>query len=677
MAKKISKNKDVSRSSNTLSEIAFASPFGLAAIISLIILVTLAGSMDSTAEKWTGLLSSVVILVLLVIKGAAVLEKYITPLFFTVAAYILWSGISTFYAASGKFAIFEFSKLLVAFCVYLISLFFTRPDESGFKQVSYILAVTGCFYGVISVSAASSGILSGIFKSFFGLFTEAFRGNGVFEQGIRITGIFGNPNIYAGFMALAVLISLNLVINANDKKNSLLPKILLAVNSLAYLLAFSLGSLFMFAVACLLMIAVSDKSRRVSLFILMLETAVLTFFMAFLAMAGLGKTGAVSFVSFIAIILNALLLVIIDDRVRPVVANKLNANKKLLSLCIIIIITVTAGYLAAAFTTTGSIALNQTEVIMRAIYVEGGDYSLDIESSDQVNVSVESQNEYDLMRHSSSSLFSGSNEQAIKFTVPDNSKIVMIYFSSQEKDVVINSAQYHGTEEGRIHLNYPLLPGIIANRLQNLFANENMVQRTIFFEDGLKLFSKSPLIGRGLGGFENGVYSVQDFFYETKYAHNHYIQVLSDLGIVGVILYLSLLAFAIISLIQSKQRGRSPYAVPLLSACIFQIFGQALTDAIWSMGVTLCFIAAVLAAVTIFCTEPIKFKSPTITVLRKSERIVIAAFTGMFVVLLSGNLYAQAQAKSGVEDFKDIERLVALDRFEYNDYKLSYINNAV
>jgi O-antigen ligase len=64
-----------------------------------------------------------------------------------------------------------------------------------------------------------------------------------------------------------------------------------------------------------------------------------------------------------------------------------------------------------------------------------------------------------------------------------------------------------------------------------------VVQRTIFFQDGLKLFSKSPVVGRGLGGFENGVYSVQDFYYETKYVHNHYIQVLSDLVFATLIVY--------------------------------------------------------------------------------------------------------------------------------------------
>ena len=252
----------------------------------------------------------------------------------------------------------------------------------------------------------------------------------------------------------------------------------------------------------------------------------------------------------------------------------------------------------------------------------------------------------------------------------------MNFFSAANNNR-ITKAEYMGAKNGSIHLNYPLMPKIIANRIQNLFANENMVQRTIFFQDGMKLFSKSPIIGRGLGGFENGVYSVQDFYYETKYTHNHYIQVLSDLGIVGFVLFVSMLAFSVISIVRAKRKSRSLYAVPVLAACIVQMFGQALVDAVWSTGVFLGFAAAVLALITIFCSEPLKLKEAFNTErLRIVEKTALVVFTCVFVILLSGNLYAQAHAKAGVKNFDEIKNLIFMDRFEYNDYKLSYIVNA-
>jgi len=653
-------------------------------IVSLLMffILSLAGSMDNVVEKWTGLLSVIAIMVLIITaaKGSDVWQKFLSPLSLAYAAYIIWSGISTFYAASGKFAIFEFSKLLVAFCIFLAVLFLTKTGQAGFKRILYIFAYTGCFFGVVSVDAASSGVLANIFKALVRPFTQVYELRGGFEQGIRITGILGNPNVYGGFMALAVFLSLFLVINASGKKESRKASALLAINSLSYLLAFSMGSLFVFLIACLVMIGCEEKGKRISLFLLMVETAVLTFIFAFLSMAGLGKTGALSFIPLMALILNAIALYLLDARLRPALSGRLNANVKLMLASVLIIVILISGYVLAAFQISGAMTLNANETVMRAIYVPGGEYSLDVKSSAPVNINIISQNRYDLMRHTSMQLYFGSNEQSIPFTVPEDSEIVQIIFSSAANNVEITQAAYSGAESGTVHLNYPLLPDIIANRIQNLFANENAVQRVIFFEDGMKLFSKSPVIGRGLGGFENGVYSVQDFYYETKYAHNHYIQVLSDLGIAGFLLFMSILVSSVMAIVRSKKQARSLFAVPVLAACIVQIFGQAVTDATWSTGTFLGFAAAILALTTVTFSTPIKagadsFVSDNVR-LRLAVKALLAVFAGAFILLLSGNLYAQAHAKAGVKSFDDIERLIKLDRFEYNDYKVSYLVNA-
>lgn len=697
MAKKYSsKNKEQhSKTALGKADTAFkapleesASPYAdkpwFAVIVSLFLffILSLAGSMDNIVEKWTGLLSVIVIMILLIAaaRGSGAWQKFLTPLSLAYAAYIIWAGISTFYAASGKFAIFEFSKLLVAFCIFLAVLFLTKPGEAGFKRISYIFAYTGCFFGVVSVDAASSGFLANIFKALIGPFTQSYELRGEFEQGIRITSILGNPNTYAGFMALAVLLSLFLVVNASGKRESRTASALLAINALSYLLAFSMGSLFVFLIACLIMIGCEEKGKRISLFLLMLETAILAFIFAFLSMTGLGKAGALSFMPLLTLILNAFALYMSDVRLRPVLSDRLNANVKLMLATVLIIVILISGYMLAAFQISGAMNLNANETVMRAIYVAGGEYTLDVKSSAPVNINIISQDRYDLMRHTSSQLYFGSNEQTIPFTVPEDSEIVQIIFSSAANEVEISQAVYSGAESGTVHLNYPLLPNIIANRIQNLFANENAVQRIIFFEDGIKLFSKSPVIGRGLGGFENGVYSVQDFYYETKYAHNHYIQVLSDLGIAGFLLFLSILISSVIAIVLSKKQARSLFAIPVLAACIVQIFGQAMTDATWSTGVFLGFSAAVLALITVSCSTSIKAGTGSLASdsrrLRFAIKALLVVFAGAFILLLSGNLYAQAYAKAGVKSFDDIERLIQLDRFEYNDYKVSYLVNA-
>ena len=85
----------------------------------------------------------------------------------------------------------------------------------------------------------------------------------------------------------------------------------------------------------------------------------------------------------------------------------------------------------------------------------------------------------------------------------------------------------------RVKLGYLLFPGFIANRIQGLWANQNAIQRLAFFQDGLRIYAQSPIIGSGLGSFEGQLFSVQDFYYETTYVHNHYIQVLLEMGFPG------------------------------------------------------------------------------------------------------------------------------------------------
>ena len=153
----------------------------------------------------------------------------------------------------------------------------------------------------------------------------------------------------------------------------------------------------------------------------------------------------------------------------------------------------------------------------------------------------------------------------VTFTVPEDSKLVFFYFGG-EQGATLNEAAYTGAKDGSVKLGYKLLPAFIADRIQDLTANGNVVQRGVYRQDAIKLWKTSPVIGRGLGGFENGVVSVQDYYYETKYAHNHYVESLCDLGILGLAAFLAMLGTSIWALV--KSRKEKPLIVMLLGACV-------------------------------------------------------------------------------------------------------------
>ena len=56
----------------------------------------------------------------------------------------------------------------------------------------------------------------------------------------------------------------------------------------------------------------------------------------------------------------------------------------------------------------------------------------------------------------------------------------------------------------------------------------------MYRQDALQLWRFSPVVGNGVGAFETGVTAVQDYPYETKYVHNHYLQLLLEDGVTEV-----------------------------------------------------------------------------------------------------------------------------------------------
>ncbi|QIB68178.1 hypothetical protein Ami103574_02115 [Aminipila butyrica] len=711
--------------------------------IVLIFATALMGSFDLLVQKWAALAALVIILIWMGIpKFKSMWTIYTTPLYIAIFGYVIWSGLSIFYADVTKAALFEFTKLVVAAAVFLTVLVWTPATKKGVKTVWKLLATSTAFFGIISVDAASNGPLAGAFKAFMSLFTSNMQNWGVFEDGIRITGIFGNANTFAGLMALGVFLSLSLVMVSQSKKEKAFATALLAWNSLPYLLLFSLGSLFIFFLACLLMIAVSKKGERLSLFLLMAETGLVTLFFAGISLITLGST---PLLPLVALVLNAVVLWFVDQFIRQAMTQRLTAHSKSTFITGTAVLGLLVVYLIAALNVTGPLSLASSETVMRAAYLNAGSYELTATTSSAnqpssetaASVRIVTQNKTQLKLHSSTQLYNGPLENAA-FTVPEDSRIVKLYFTGAASGSLLEQVTYgpapvSGTkptagEFGSVKLNYKLLPAIAANRIQDLGANENSIQRMVFFEDGFKLFRQSPIIGHGLSGFEVGIASVQNFYYETNYVHNHYIQTLCDLGIIGFAFFLSILILSVLFVIKllkvskkSEYQNVGSFALPVLAACLLQMFGQAATDLTWSMG-TFLITAFSLLALTIVVNsknfgevsqeitthsiknaalDTVEFTSPSgkeswdpledyaskgfnpaTSASHPAHKYTMAVRASIFSLsllmglLLSLNLYAYYKASTGNATINQIATLSKLDKFEGDDYKTSYIVTA-
>ncbi len=83
-----------------------------------------------------------------------------------------------------------------------------------------------------------------------------------------------------------------------------------------------------------------------------------------------------------------------------------------------------------------------------------------------------------------------------------------------------------------------------------------------------KFFSTAPLLGRGLGSTENLTRSVQSFQYESKHAHNHLLQTLSDTGLVGTVFALAFVLGSVWLCLQAVRKEKDSLAAALLAAWV-------------------------------------------------------------------------------------------------------------
>lgn len=619
-------------------------------------------------QKMVGVLCTVGTLCVMLFAGKDKVKRLMTPSAFALSAYMLLSAASTLYARSRKFAIAQFAVLLASFAVYLCIVLFSKDGKIAFRRAAGTIAAAAAPVGLLSIDAASCNILMRPVRVIMEAVGAGYGNTGAYFYS-RLNTILGNPNTYAGLMSIACLLSLWLVITAASRSQKILCTVLLMVNAVSYLLAFSMGSLGVFVVACLAMLVLSPSDKRMDLFLLLVQTAVVALIVGAVSVKGFGDDVTGSFLPIIMLIAGCAAACVLEIFVREKLVARLADKGKLLIGLIVAIVVLAAVYLAAALNVTGSYTFGTEGEFRRALDLPAGDYTLSMQADPSATVRITYKNTNNLVQNNETDLVNGASDAPVTFTVPEDSKLVFFYFGG-EPGATLSAADYTGAKDGSVKLGYKLLPAFVADRIQDLTANGNVVQRGVYRQDAIKLWKTSPVFGRGLGGFENGVVSVQDYYYETKYAHNHYVEALCDLGILGLAAFLAMLGTSVWALV--KSRKEKPLIVMLLGACVLQMFGQAISDVTWSVGCCLPTFFAVLALVTLHCGDCLKLKTP-----EKNKggavRWPVTAVSAVFIVLISLNLIAQSKFSSDSLTLDDLKQCASIDPFETNDYKLSYL----
>lgn len=588
--------------------------------------------------------------------------------------YVLMDGISTLYAPSGKFALYEFLKVAAAACMALL-LTAAEPERQGRtgRCAAAVLEVSGALASLVSIDMVSTQLLYKLLNALTAplgapvMLTEVLQ-----EQ--RLKTVFENPNVFAGCAGVAILLALGLAVNAEDRKERCLHLSCLLLNSTAFLLAVSRGATAAIAAAFLLYLVLERGQRRAVSFVLMVETLVLAGAAALCALPAYAAAGQqVQVLPLLAAIAAAAALCALDIFVGRPLAQRMARRMKTVNTVLLCALGAAMVLVIAAVNWTGAITMQAGDSITRGAYLGAGDYTLHVDADGPVTVTVQTQTQEDAVMNRKQTAYTGAADGAV-FTAPEDNRSVTFLISAAET-VHIDAIRYEGAAEGQLKLNYTLLPEAIAGRIQTLRSEGNVVQRLVYVADAMKLFQRSPVVGLGMGAFENGIYNVQSYHYETKYVHNHYVQTMVDTGVIGLVLWLGLLASSAAAVVRlwRKEKDEAQSMAPALGALLLFLMIHAAVEVIFSSGYFLPFGFGAFAVINLTCGQlvPLRFAGD------KARRwMVRAEGLGLvvFAVLLAMNLWAAQLAQRGSYDAA--AQAAELDPYEWADHKLSYVYNA-
>lgn len=640
----------------------------------LLLAVIFSGSMTLNVEKICGLLGCIAVVVLSVF-AAKKMGQQAGFLLLCVTTYVIWGMISTQYAYAGKFALSESTKLIVAYAFFLLMVLFAPKKLQTMRCVAYVIATLTALIGLLSADAANGGAIGTTLLNALEACTQLYHIKGAAFNGTRIGTLFANANIYGELMSLGIVCSFWVAFHAKKRFEKLLGAMLIAVNVYADILAMSMVAIAVCFVACLALALLSQKEHRLSYLLLMAESAVVALAALLLSYSALGTK---SMLPVLCCLVSGVALFALDGAVRLSLAKAIEkVNRTARFAAIGAVLALAAGAAYVVLNTPAPYQLAAGETLGRTVILRPGEYELQIDAENpaQAQALVRSFSNRMTRIAKATELFSGPAGTA-QVSVPEDSAFchIRITLDKAAQSQSITSIRYTGTESGSVATGYRFLPNFVANRLQSLSTAETLHQRGYLFGSGMALFAKKPIIGTGLGGYENSLLSVQPFHMESKYAHNHYLQTLCDLGIIGFLLYLGILIFAVRLLwIHRKDEQLGQYC-PVLAALLIAMFGGALSDVAWSSGNYLPVAFTILGVEAALLEGGFAPESKARKVTRFVPYVVAAVFL-MFGVALAVNMSVVKSTENGVT-FTGLEAAAQKDLFEANDYLYGYVNNA-
>lgn len=619
-------------------------------------------------------------LVLSVGKGAVVrFQSRLSLPVWGFLVFLLLCTAASVYSDFGAYAYGEFAKLLASGSVGVLLLSRGRRENSrallwGFSAVTGVISL-------LCLDLAYDGLL-------FRMFSDLMTTLGVtsYQQvvqevytGARFNGIFNDANLTGSLTGLALFIGVYLVRTGKSRWESLIAAILTGISGVAFFVSMSRGAILCFAIAALVFLFLIGRGNRISLFSTLIALGVSMGIFGVMSMTWLA---AGSVLGTLIALPCGLVFWLLDTFLGQKIAARLVGRGKVVAIGIAGIIVVVIGVVAFSVIRTEPFVFMEDNFLYRGVSVESGEtYTLsgDWDNGSEIQVTIYGSTREQELLHETTTYYSGPLEGA-SFTVPEHVQRALFLFRGPAGAELRSVYLSDGTE---IPMAYTLLPENITDRFQkNLFEDYSFLLRVQYLKDGWTLFTQSPLMGHGLGSTEGLLTSVQPFFYQSLYVHNHVLQVMDETGLLGLAAFLTLMLGAAWLLVRRLRTQQDDMAAALL-ACWMMMNLHGLMEISFSVRMFQCAAFFLVLMSVVSCGEPVEGRKG-VRLLRVVGPLAAALWLIVSFALLLGSQMAQAEFQdldttnmTRSEFLDSMEKLDRMDAYTDQDYKVNRMVNAL
>ncbi len=591
-------------------------------------------------------------------------------------AFLLLCTLGSVYTDFGSYAIKEIPKLLASGSLALLLV--ARGRRSSVRGVLWGFSGVCSVISLLCMDLACSGPLFRGFASLAGMLganTYLSLGEEILISGGRMNGIYNDANLTGSLLALAIFVGVYLMVTGRNRLERLAASLLACVSVTGFVVAVSRGAMLCFAVSVLAYLLLAGKENRMKVF----------FSLLFLGACGLASgvvasslLTAGSTVGTWLGIPGGLLAWLLFEFLGRGAAKVLEGKGRWIALVLVGAAALGVAGVFFAFSQTEPYVFTEDSYLYRGVDVTAGEsYTLtgDWDSSDGITVRVYGATREQTMLGETEDYYYGPLSEAA-FTVPEGISRVLLQVRGPVGVEMRSLSLSDGTQ---IPMAYKFLPDTIVNRLQqNLLEDSSFLLRFQYDIDGMKLFTQSPLIGHGLGSTDGLLSSVQLYYYESLYLHNHLLQVMNETGLIGLSAFLAFLLGCAWLLVKRMRTDKGDLLAPSLLACWVMMNLHGLMEISFSVRMYQCAAFTLLLLAVVAYQEPVQGK--------KGFWMGVCGLAGMLLwmvvtaALILGSQMAQKEFQSidssnmsYSEFMSTMSRLDWMDCYTDQDYKVNMI----